>query len=151
MKPVVVLILTGMIFFLACNQDVTEVITLSTPSFSFNTSKCGGTNLQTTSILDSGLIYTFDDTLSIDFGVTANCCPDSGRFLVFNSPGNDTLLITVVDTAEYACRCLCPYTIHAEYVGLTKDSYVVRCQFINVMNPSDTDDSLYVVRVHRPG
>ena len=50
-----------------------------------------------------------------------------------------------------AGRGLCPYTIHAEYGGLTEDSYVVRRQVVNVKTPLDTNDSPDVVRVHRPG
>lgn len=73
--------------------------------------------------------YTFDETLKIDFCVPGNCCPDSNRFVTNYNIKSDTLFVTVADTAENLCYCICNYTIHIEVTGLPNENYVFRCDY----------------------
>ena len=140
----------GMIIvvFFSCPEKATNPGTQVGPVFSYNSSKCL-TGLPKRGPADSVFVYTFTDTLSIDFSVEANCCPDSGRFVVSNRAGNDTLFITIVDTAEYVCRCICLYFIHAEIANLTGDHYVVKCHFIREKPLILSRDPIYLVDVFR--
>lgn len=133
----------------SCKQNSTESLIDSVPSFSFRSSKCTGNVLLQRTNNDSSFTYSFTDKLMIDFSVIANCCPDSNRFIVSNTFRDDTLLIMIVDTAEYVCRCLCPYFIHAEYENLLNEHYVVRCVFKNLAAPYLNRDPLHLVNVYR--
>lgn len=73
---------------------------------------------------DSSFTYSFTDTLKINFGIWGNCCPDSDRFVSNCKVKSDTIFIIVKDTAKNGCYCNCPYKIHLEMVGLTKDEYL---------------------------
>ncbi|MFB0515087.1 MAG: hypothetical protein ACETWG_00600 [Candidatus Neomarinimicrobiota bacterium] len=57
--------------------------------------------------------------------MSANCCPDSNRFTLSSKISKDLISITVLDTASKICRCICPYTIHAEFNDLPRDFYDV--------------------------
>lgn len=75
---------------------------------------------------DSLFSYQFEDDLLLDFRVTANCCPDSNRFVLDQEVHGDTVTITVWDIAPDLCLCICPYLIHAEFYDMPEDKYLVR-------------------------
>jgi hypothetical protein len=77
---------------------------------------------------DSCFTYQFHDALVVDFCASANCCPDSNRFLIRHEIRSDTIFVTIADTAAALCRCTCTYLLHAEFHGLAKDRYVFVCQ-----------------------
>ncbi len=87
---------------------------------------CQRDNLAKDTIVDSCFVYQFDNDLVLDFCVTANCCPDSNRFELSQEVRNDSITITVADTAANLCDCICPYIIHVEYFDLPEDMYYVR-------------------------
>ena len=93
---------------------------------------------------DSCFTYQFETDLLLDFCVTANCCPDTNRFVLSSEIRADTIAIAVQDTAERICRCFCPYVIHAEFYELPRDEYVIAIT-------ADTyyDTLIYVENVHR--
>ena len=74
---------------------------------------------------DSCFTYQFDSDLILDFCVSANCCPDSGRFTLEQAIQNDSITITVLDTAANLCFCDCSYIIHAEFYDMPEDMYYV--------------------------
>ena len=84
---------------------------------------CARDVLEKASDADSCFTYTFGDNLTVDFCVTANCCPDTDRFQLDYSIGAGSIQVTVLDTAENLCRCICPYLIHTEFTELSEDSY----------------------------
>jgi hypothetical protein len=84
---------------------------------------CARGTLEKISDTDSCFTYIFGDILTVDFCVTANCCPDTDRFQLDYSIKGTTIQVTVADTAENLCRCICPYLIHTEFSDLSKDSY----------------------------
>ena len=77
---------------------------------------------------DSCFTYQFDDALDVYFCASANCCPDSNRFLIRHETRRDTILVTIADTAAHLCRCNCTYMLHAEFHDLPADHYVFVCQ-----------------------
>ena len=77
---------------------------------------------------DSCFSYQFRDALLIDFCATANCCPDSNRFSIEHRISNDSILVTIADTAAQLCRCICPYVLHVEFHDLPADSYMLVCE-----------------------
>jgi len=77
---------------------------------------------------DSCFTYQFHGALVVDFCASANCCPDSNRFLIRHETRNDTILVTIADTAANLCRCNCTYLLHAEFHSLPGDRYVFVCQ-----------------------
>ncbi len=134
----------------SCNESSSSGPANSIPSFTFHSSHCVGSALAKAEIPDSTFVYSFSDTLAVDFSVSGNCCPDSGRFEVSHAVGVDTLVISVVDTADYGCRCLCTYFLHAEIVNLPNNHYVVRCRLVNIESPGLSRDPIYLVDVYRP-
>ena len=58
--------------------------------------------------------YTFDEHLQAAFCVNGNCCPDSQRFDLSYTVFEDSIVVTVVDTAQNLCRCLCDYLIQTD-------------------------------------
>jgi hypothetical protein len=77
---------------------------------------------------DSCFTYQFHDALDVYFCASANCCPDSNRFLIEHEIRNDTILVTIADTAGHLCRCNCTYMLHAEFQNLPGDQYQFVCQ-----------------------
>ena len=71
--------------------------------------------------------YSFEDTLKMELCVSANCCPDSHRFTYHSKIKSNIISFTVVDTAANLCRCICDYRIHADYIGLTGNTYQFNC------------------------
>ena len=76
---------------------------------------------------DSCFNYKFDNSLSIEFCVTGNCCPAKDRFKLSSNVFRDSITITIIDTAENLCRCICNYIIHSEFQGLQNDRYIIKC------------------------
>jgi hypothetical protein len=76
---------------------------------------------------NTGFSYVFDDTLSVDLSLNANCCPDSNRFDYSFIIVSDTIKFSVVDTAENLCRCICDYIVHADMIHLEQDTYIFKC------------------------
>ncbi|UCD38292.1 MAG: hypothetical protein JSW54_02080 [Fidelibacterota bacterium] len=85
---------------------------------------CQAASFYKTALVDS-FSYQFGDDLILDFFVSSNCCPDTNRFELFSSVDEDTIAITVVDTAQHLCHCTCPYRIHTEFIDLPLDEYTV--------------------------
>jgi len=78
---------------------------------------------------DSCFTYQFETDLVVDFCVTANCCPDSDRFNLSSQITQNTITITVQDTASDLCLCTCPYVVHAEFYSLQLDHYFIQCMY----------------------
>jgi hypothetical protein len=114
-------------------------------SFSSQYSKCLG-GLAKSSTLDSVFTYSFSDTLLIDFSAISNCCPDSDRFDVSSTVGSDTIVVSVADTAQHLCRCVCPYMVEARFANLPNDHYLVRCR---ISSAQDSTDPIHLVDVYR--
>jgi hypothetical protein len=76
---------------------------------------------------DSCFTYTFSNALDVYFCASANCCPDTNRFLIRHEIRGDTIFVTIADTAAPLCRCICTYMLHAEFHDLPGDHYVFRC------------------------
>lgn len=87
---------------------------------------------KSTVFTDSCFIYSFIDTLSIEFCVPGNCCPDSNRFVTSYNIIADTIQVSVADTAENLCRCICNYIIHLDITGLPLNRYIFSCKYQNV-------------------
>ena len=151
MKTFVSILAAGLVLLAlsSCKEHSTQNSFQNALSFSFRTSACVGSGFSKVSGVDSVFTYSFGDTLAIDLSVAGNCCPDSGRFDVIHEPGNDTLFITIIDTADYLCRCNCIYVIHAEIANLVENEYVVRCKLVNVDAPYLSRDPIYLVNVYR--
>ncbi len=115
---------------LSCNNE--DSITPGENGISFKAYQLGGCinhHLAKYAVPDSCFSYSFNDTLKIDFCVMGNCCPDSNRFVTDYKINSDTIYVTVADTAENLCRCMCNYTIHLEMTGLTGNEYVFYCDY----------------------
>jgi hypothetical protein len=78
--------------------------------------------------VDSCFTYQFHDALIVDFCASANCCPDTNRFLIRHEMRSDTISVTIADTAAALCRCVCTYLLHAEFRDLSGDRYVFVCK-----------------------
>jgi hypothetical protein len=102
---------------------------------------CQG-SLSKTAEQDSIFTYTFNEVLAVDFGLNANCCPDTSRFETAYSVEGNRIVVTVIDTAANLCRCICPYQIHAEFMNLTLEEYWMDVDY--------NGSSLYSVLVSRP-
>lgn len=76
---------------------------------------------------DTCFTYTFDEKLSIECCVNANCCPDHDRFDILQQIKNDTIFVTVADTAMGLCNCLCNYIIRLEWENLPENAYTFVC------------------------
>ena len=109
-----------LLFIFACESDNTYN---AQPNFS--QSGCLDDGLGKIADMDSLFYYSFDNSLIIDFSVSANCCPDSNRFTISSDIFEDTITITVTDTAAHLCNCTCPYILHTEFYDLPRDCYVV--------------------------
>lgn len=94
---------------------------------------------------DSCFSYQFDDALLMDFCAVGNCCPDSNRFSIRHSISNDSIVVTIADTAAQLCNCICPYVLHAEFYNLPRNTYWFICQRWDYSSQA----LLYAVFVHR--
>jgi hypothetical protein len=132
-------------FFFSCNEKSVDLKHDILFSYRFGSCITGenGENI----LIDSSFVYSFTDSLVIDFSVPANCCPDSDRFdVIYNLLNEDTLVVSVADTAQNLCYCNCSYMIHAVFQELPDNHYVVRCRLNNYKG---THDPIYLVDVDR--
>lgn len=126
----ITLVGTGICFFLSCSSQSNEPELLSAENFLiYQVPGCA--DAAQIAIVDNELCfsYSFTDTLTVDFCLPANCCPDSNRFEFSYTISNDRISVAVADTAEHLCRCICPYVIRAEIHDLTLDRYVFICTY----------------------
>lgn len=110
--------------FISCRDTALQP---ETTAKIYQAGKCNGTALFKSVQDDSCFVYSFSSTLTIDFCVSGNCCPDSNRFTSSYSLSNNEIAIKIKDTAPNLCRCMCRYTIHSEFYDLKLDSYQVDC------------------------
>ncbi len=129
----------------SCKEKTTNPPAQPPITFSYESSSCLR-GLPKKSLADSTFVYSFGDTLVLDFSVRANCCPDSNRFRVSWLLSGDTIVVAVADTAENLCRCWCPYMIHTEVAHLPNDHYVVRCTIDNYFS---AQNPIHLVNVYR--
>ena len=138
-KILVVFLVTFLLNLFACSGTVTDI--KDEKSIMYQIAGCQSNGLAKTNIEDSCFTYTFNQSLIIDFCVSANCCPDSNRFELSNNIRNDTIFVAVTDTAAQLCHCICDYKIHFEKYNLPLNSYLFYCSY--------NDEILYAVRVIR--
>jgi hypothetical protein len=94
---------------------------------------------------DTCFLYTFTDTLKIDFCIYGCCWPDSGRFDINYSIEGDTIHVSAKDTARGLTNCICPYKIHTEFMNLPNDHYI----FIG--DDASGLDPIYIENVYKNG
>ncbi len=107
--------------------------------------KCRGSALSKSSATDSCFSYIFTNTLTIDFCVIGNCCPDSNRFTSSYSVTDSEIVIRIKDIAPNLCKCICKYIIHAEITELRNDRYTVKC----IQKFTDHEEQLYIKTITR--
>lgn len=88
---------------------------------------CGGFSLNKSSI-DTCFNYKFGKELEINFCVVGNCCPDSNRFKFSHRIYADTINISLADTAQNLCRCICNYLIESKIQSLPLNKYIVKVE-----------------------
>ncbi len=134
------LFLSLLIFISSCsNSTQTKIQEKQIEFFSNQIPGCFlDSSLAKVSNNDSCFDYIFTDTLKIDFCVSGNCCPDSQRFFSEIYIKSDTIFVSVVDTAENLCYCICKYKIHLEISGLSEDQYVFYCNYHGMYNFQDS-------------
>ncbi|MFB0515088.1 MAG: hypothetical protein ACETWG_00605 [Candidatus Neomarinimicrobiota bacterium] len=133
---------TILLAVILCEKSI-EPEPLSEEFLLYQVPGCQG-NLQKSTFEDSCFNYQFEEDLILDFCVWGNCCPDSNRFVLFAEIRNDTLAITVLDTAGRGCWCLCNYTIHAEFSEPILDQY-----WVDIYADTDYDTLTYLELVQR--
>lgn len=89
----------------------------------------GNIGLRKSAGMDSCFSYEFTNHLQVEFCVNANCCPDSNRFDFEYRVENNLIFVTVKDTAENLCKCICPYVIHLELYNLPLSHYYFKCLY----------------------
>lgn len=89
---------------------------------------CNNTLLSKT-LADSSFKYTFDTYADISFSLLANCCPENNRFDQITLLNDNTITITVIDTAAQLCRCICNYELNIKVRELTENLYTFICLY----------------------
>jgi len=126
------LVLLLLLYLFSCTTDNSTNPEDGTITFSaYQVGGCNSTPLAKIAVNDSCFSYSFNDTLKVNFCVTANCCPDSQRFVAEYHIKSDTIFIEVADTAARLCRCVCNYTVHLDLVGLSNNQYFFNCNYDN--------------------
>lgn len=141
LSALLLFLLTVTVLFIRCESPLTES---SEDGRIYQISGCNKTFSRSPES-DSCFTYTFGMILKFNFCVPGNCCPDSNRFSFTTGVFNDTISIVFADTADNLCRCMCNYTIEAEFKDLINDTYLVRCQ----RNNSAGIHTIYRERVYR--
>ncbi|MFB0515086.1 MAG: hypothetical protein ACETWG_00595 [Candidatus Neomarinimicrobiota bacterium] len=118
-------LLTAILLTLPACEESTEPEPWSGEVLLHEVDGCQAQWLGKSALIDS-FSYQFETDLVLDFFVESNCCPDTNRFDLFSNITEDTIAITVVDTAQHLCDCICPYLIHAEVTDLPRDEYIVK-------------------------
>ncbi|MBK8945752.1 MAG: hypothetical protein IPM32_10865 [Ignavibacteriae bacterium] len=75
----------------------------------------------------------------MSLGVWGNCGPDSNRFETTYRISEDSIFISVQDTAIDMYYCNCDYIVNIILIGLPDDKYYVNCTF--------PEDSVVVGRI----
>ncbi len=114
------LVIILMASFGACDKAITPEKSTSTIA---QAPGCLST-LRASATPDSCFSYQFHDVLVVDFCATANCCPDINRFSSKHTIRNDTIAVTIADTAAPLCRCICTYNLHGEFSELPGNQYL---------------------------
>ena len=128
MNTKISILLFSLIIPQSCKDKSINPESILEPTFTSQVSGCVLRGLAKGTDLDSMFTYTFDQSLSIDFSMWANCCTDSESFIVHSAIHTDTILITVVDSSQNFCDCICPYIVHVEAKDVPLDRYIVRCR-----------------------
>jgi hypothetical protein len=131
--------------FILASGCSNEVISPEQSAKIFQKGKCGGSPLFKDVSQDSCFSYYFGNTLSIDFCTTGNCCPDSNRFTCSYNFAEKQITIRIKDIAPNLCKCICKYTIHADFENLKYDEYLVNC-FQEINNEDQLLYSKFVTR-----
>ncbi len=119
------LILSVLFYVFSCTTDNSTEPENETITFNaFQVGGCNSSSLAKIAVNDSCFSYSFNDTLKIDFCVTANCCPDSQRFTADYNIKADTISVSVADTSARL-----NYTIHLDLVGLSNNQYLFSCNY----------------------
>ncbi len=126
MRHTIISLLPVLLFgaFLAC-QPSTESQQWGGEFQLYQANGCQSGELSKAAVGDSCFAYQFDTDLILDFRVSANCCPDSNRFVLSTDMRSDTIAISVQDTAANLCLCTCNYIVHAEFYDMPEDMYYV--------------------------
>jgi len=126
-----VLLFVSLIYLISCSDNnPTQTVEEEIKFISYQIPGCNSSNsFKKKSLQDSCFDYSFNDTLKVDFCVLGNCCPDSNRFATDYRINLDTIFVTVLDTAQNLCRCICNYVIHIELSGLSNDNYLFFCKY----------------------
>lgn len=128
--------------FFSCKDEITYS---EVRANIFQNGKCHGSALSKSSLADSCFSYTFSSTLTIDFCVIGNCCPDSNRFTSGFSVSESEIVIRIKDIAPNLCKCICKYMIHAEIKELKNNQYTLKC----IQEFTDHDEPLYLKSIVR--
>jgi hypothetical protein len=135
MKKQILFCVSMITLFVSCSENST--IVSEETNIEFSSHQIPGCNhsstLEKTAVFDSCLAYKFDDVLKLEFCVYGNCCPDSNRFVTNQKIKGDTIFVSVADTAEKLCKCICKYLIHLEVTGLNRDQYVFYCNYDSLL------------------
>jgi len=94
---------------------------------------------------DSCFSWQFSGSLSVDFCVLANCCPDSNRFAMSHVTDADSIVVTIADTAANLCKCVCRHWVHAEFQDLALNKY----RFLVYLQGSASQKPLYDAVINR--
>jgi hypothetical protein len=115
----------GIIISFSCDNELSSKVQTSI----YQVPGCKSNSLFKTGIdnRDSCFTYSYTEKLTVDFCVDGNCCPDSNRYSISSKILRDSITITVADTAQNLCRCICNYIIHGEFESLPKDEYFIKC------------------------
>ena len=126
---------TALVLVITCSDNPTKTIEREIELISYQIPGCQDNSLSKLNSFDSLFTYSFTDTLNINLGVWGNCGPDTNRFSTSYNITNDTIFITVQDTAINMYWCLCDYIVNIKLIGLPNDKYFISCTF-----PENTDD-----------
>lgn len=120
---VIAFLLIGILIFNCTNEpnDIEPVVSISQKP------GCAGAILNK-SITDSCFDYRFGAELEINFCVSGNCCPDSNRFKFSHKIYADTISISLTDTAQNLCRCICNYLVNSRIESLPLSKYIVKAE-----------------------
>ena len=108
----------------SCKEKSTAPETTADIVFSGYSTTCLSHGISKVSV--DSLVYSFTDSLVIDYLIEANCCPNSNRFILGYGINLDTLTIQIADTGRSECNCVCSYNTHFVFSNLSDDHYFVR-------------------------
>jgi hypothetical protein len=140
----------GLLFLISglvgCKDESTNPGNTPPPSLTSRVSGCVGLDRPREGALDSLFTYSFHQNLDMSFSIITDCCSDSSRFTVSYGFRDDTIIISIVNTAISVCNCICPRLIQAELTNLPGDHYIVRFQMDQGFGPANP---IHLVAIHR--